>query len=316
MNILIAGGAGFIGSNSAHYFRDAGHNIIILDNLLSGFEENISDIIDDKGVKFYKGDIRDKGPLTKIFSENKIDLCINFAALVSVAESTENPALTEEINTKGMINLLQFCGKNRIKTFVHASSAAVYGDSQELPKRENMLPEPKSPYAISKLAGEYYNNFFASIYGFNAVNCRFFNVFGPKQNPESQYAAAVPIFIKKALLNKNLTIFGDGKQVRDFIYVYDLISAIEYLINNADKIGNKNTFNIGYGNYISINELSRLIIKLSGSQSEIEYSEHRAGDIKLSYASVKKLKDFGWKEKTGFNEGLARAIEWYKENID
>ena len=151
MNILITGGAGFIGSNAAQYFTQRGHKVIIMDNLLSGIYENIADLVKSKKVKYYESDIRDPEALEMIFSENSIDSCINFAALVSVAESTENPALTEDINVKGTVTLLEICGKNNIKVFVHASSAAVYGESDELPKRENMAAEHISPYTISVL---------------------------------------------------------------------------------------------------------------------------------------------------------------------
>jgi UDP-glucose 4-epimerase len=315
MNILITGGAGFIGSNTALHFSERGHGVIVMDNLLSGSYSNISDLVDQEKVKYYENDIRDSDALHVIFSENVIDVCIHFAALVSVAESTENPKLTEDINVRGMLNLLEFCGKNKIEIFTHASSAAIYGDSEELPKVEHMAPLPKSPYAISKLSGEYYNNFYASIYGFKAINCRFFNVFGPKQNPESQYAAAIPIFIKQALLNEDITIFGDGEQVRDFIFVSDLISAINFLIDNSTKSQDNNTFNIGYGTFISIHELAQLIIDLTGSESKIVYSEKRPGDVKYSYASVERLTGLGWGAQVGFERGLAITADWFRDNL-
>lgn len=315
MNILITGGAGFIGSNAAHYFSSKNHNVIVLDNLLSGNYDNISDLVNGNKIKYYEADIRDRDALKRIFSENKIDTCINYAALVSVAESTEKPSLTEDINVNGIINLIEFCGKNKIKTFVHASSAAVYGDSEVLPKVENMLPEPKSPYAITKLAGEYYNRYFASIYGFYAINCRFFNVFGPMQNPESQYAAAIPIFLKKAIQNKEITIYGDGEQVRDFIYVEDLISAIEFLITNSSDFESGSIFNLGYGEFISITDLVKQIVEMTGSKSKIVYSDPRQGDIKLSFASVDKLLDLGWNKNVGFQKGLEKSKEWYKKSL-
>ncbi len=176
MNICITGGAGFIGSNAVTHFMTKGHTVTVIDNLLSGFKHNIEPFLDDSKFTFYEADIRDSKTIEKIFKKHKFDICINFAALISVAESTENPLLTEDINVSGMINLLEACSTIQIKTFVHASSAAVYGDSQELPKREQMTLFPKSPYAITKLAGEYYNSFFASGNNFTAINCRFFNV--------------------------------------------------------------------------------------------------------------------------------------------
>lgn len=315
MNIMITGGAGFIGSNAAHYFVGKGHRVTVLDNLLSGYYENISGLADEGKINYYQDDIRNTGVIKKIVNEHGIDTCINYAALISVAESTEKPELTEDINVKGIINLLEVCGENRIKTFVHASSAAVYGDSEILPKEENMLPEPKSPYAVSKLAGEYYNRYFAEIHGFKAINCRFFNVFGPRQDPGSQYAAAIPIFIKRALLEKDITVFGDGEQVRDFIYVEDLVSAIAYLIENSTRFPSGSVFNLGYGEYISINELVKKIITATGSGSKTVYDDPRPGDIKLSYASVEKLMQLGWKKTTGFVKGLDKTIEWFRSAL-
>ncbi len=314
MNILISGGAGFIGSNSADFLIKKGNRVIIADNLLSGFYKNISGLADKERCVFYEADIRDGAAMEKIFIDHKIDACINFAALISVAESTEKPKLTEDINVNGMINLIEICGKHRIKYFVHASSAAVYGDSQELPKREEMVPEPKSPYAITKITGEYYNRYFSQVYGYNAVNCRFFNVFGPRQNPESQYSAAIPIFIKRALQNRDITIYGDGGQTRDFIFVGDLISAIYYLMENSEKNRENPTFNLGYGKFITINDLVKMIIRLTGSSSKIIYENSRPGDIKYSYASVEKLMNTGWVENSGFDKGLMDTIEWYKSS--
>jgi UDP-glucose 4-epimerase len=315
MNILITGGAGFIGSNAAHYFAGKGHRVTVLDNLLSGYYENISDLADNEKISYYEEDIRNTGILKKIVTEHEIDTCINYAALISVAESTEKPELTEEINVMGIINLLKVCGEKGIKTFVHASSAAVYGDSEVLPKTEEMLPEPKSPYAVSKLAGEYYNRYFAGIHGFTAINCRFFNVFGPRQDPGSQYAAAIPIFIRRALRENDITIFGDGEQVRDFIFVEDLVSAIDYLIENSGRFDSGSVFNLRYGEHISINELVKKIIAATGSGSKVVYDDPRPGDIKLSYASVEKLVRLGWKKTAGFEKGLEKTMDWFKSRV-
>lgn len=313
MNILITGGAGFIGSNAVEYFLGKNHNIIVIDNLLSGHYKNISKLVDEKKITYYEADIRDKETVEKIVLQHGIDICINFAALISVAESTEKPLLTEDINVNGLINVLEACGKNKIKTFVHASSAAVYGDSQELPKRETMAPEPKSPYAVTKLAGEYYNTFFADKYGFKAINCRFFNVFGPRQDPKSQYAAAIPIFLERAIANKDITIYGDGEQTRDFIYVKDLISAIDHLIQNTpeEKV---NAFNLGYGEFITINEIVKKIITMTGSKSKLLYTDPRPGDIKYSYASIDNLAGTKWQKQTGFDRGLEDTKDYF-ENL-
>jgi UDP-glucose 4-epimerase len=319
MNILITGGAGFIGSNAVEYFIKKGYRVTVLDNLLSGRYENIKQFVDDGKIDYINNDIRDETTVKRIFSNGRIDICVNFAALVSVAESTENPQLTEDINVKGLINLLRYGGENRLKVFVHASSAAVYGDSQELPKIETMIPQPKSPYAISKITGEYYNRYFSTLYSFKAINCRFFNVFGQKQSPDSQYAAAVPIFIKRAVKNSEIIIYGDGEQTRDFIYVNDLISAIDFLIDNslAGREFEFPAFNLGYGSFITINNLAKKIVDITKSKSAIRYESPRPGDIKLSYASTEKIMNLGWGRANliGFDAGLKKTIGWYEKNI-
>lgn len=310
MNILITGGAGFIGSNTAEYLVDRGHTITIVDNLSSGFTKNIAHLLSNKSVRFFNVDIRDKEQIKEILSSSSFDICINYAALISVAESFYNPLLTEEINTIALINLYDLCGQKGIKKIIHISSAAIYGDSPELPKKEDMLPVPKSPYAVTKLSGEYYNSFFASRYGYIPVNFRFFNVFGRRQNPESQYAAAVPIFIRKALSGDNITIYGDGCQTRDFIYVDDLVSAIDSVAIRGNNFSG--TFNVGYGKYISIKEIAEFIIKKSGSFSKILFADERPGDIKHSYSSIDNLKRTGWSPEIGFEEGIIRTIDYFR----
>ncbi len=318
MNILITGGAGFIGSNASDHFAEKGWNVIILDNLLTGRGENICHLTENGKALFIEGDIRDDDLVGKIFREYRIDVCLNCAALVSVAESVSNPGLTESINTGGIINLLRQGGNAGIRVFVHASSAAVYGENPELPKREEMRPEPKSPYAVSKISGEYYNSYFASVFGFTPINCRFFNVFGSRQNPNSQYGAAIPTFIKCALTNEEITIFGDGKQTRDFIYVNDLVRAIDFLVDRAIHTPAIDfpVFNLGYGNFITINDLAGKIITLTNSNSKVRHEQPRPGDIKHSYSSTDKLWSLGWGSSAiGFEKGLAETIEWYRSTI-
>jgi len=309
MKILIAGGAGFIGSNSVDYFLKKGHTVVVVDNLYSGNYDNIKSHVDNGSIEYFKESVCDIDKLKDIFLKHDFDLCVNFAALVSVVESAENVELTEEINTKGLINLLKLSGENGVKAFVHASSAAIYGDNPVLPKIETMRPEPKSPYGISKLTGEYYNSYYASIYGFSGINFRFFNVFGPRQNPNSAYAAAVPIFIRRALNNQTITIYGDGTQTRDFVFVEDLISAIDCVVSSG-KVND--IINVGYGESISINDLVKMIIELTGSKSIIEYKPARGMEVLHSYSSVDKLKSYGWSPGSGFINGINRTIEWMK----
>ena len=308
--ILITGGAGFIGSSACQYYVDKQFTVIACDNLSTGFLENIDSLIQADKIKFYQLDICNKNDLENVFNENRIDYCLNFAAQISVAESVLNPSLTFEININGLSNLLELCGRYKVKKVVHASSAAIYGENEVLPKNELLLPEPKSPYAISKITGEYLNLYYSSQYGFDAINCRFFNVFGEKQNPDSSYAAAMPIFIRKAVLNKDIVIYGDGNQTRDFIYVFDLISAIDHLLDQ--QYLKHHTYNIGYGNFISIIKLAEKIIKHTDSKSNIFYESSRPGDIKYSYASICNLINTGWTSKYGFDTGLDNTISWLK----
>ncbi|HOF00849.1 MAG TPA: NAD-dependent epimerase/dehydratase family protein [Spirochaetota bacterium] len=300
--IFITGGAGFIGSNLAELLSSLDFEVVVYDNLKSGFIENINSI---PNVKFINGDILDFETLCE--SVKGSSRVYHFAAEISVPESVEKPKHTEEVNTLGTINLLNAMLKNNVKNIVFASSAAVYGDSEECPKTLDMAPNPISPYAISKLSGEYYIKMFTKIHGFKGVVTRFFNVFGDRQNPNSKYAAAVPIFISKALKGDTITIFGDGEQTRDFIYVKDLVKYIYELSNSG--VG---YYNLGYGEKITINDLVQKIIKLTNSNSKVEYKPTRAGDVKRSFADVSKLKELNRVELYGFETGLARTIEYFK----
>ena len=300
--VFITGGAGFIGSNLAELLSSLGYEVVVYDNLKSGFLENINSI---PNVRFINGDILDFGKLCDaICGCSKV---YHFAAEISVPASVENPKYTEEVNTLGTINLLNAMMKNNIKNIVFASSAAVYGDSEVCPKTLDMAPNPISPYAISKLSGEYYIKMFTRIHGFKGVVTRFFNVFGDRQNPNSQYAAAVPIFISKALKGDAITIFGDGEQTRDFIYVKDLVRYIYELSNNGTG-----SYNLGYGERITINDLVNKITRLTNSTSKVDYKPTRAGDVKHSFADVSRLKELKNIELFGFEKGILKTIEYFK----
>lgn len=234
----------------------------------------------------------------------------HFAAEISVPASMLNPIYTEEANSIGLIKVLKSMVENKINTIVFASSAAVYGDSEECPKKTSMIPNPISPYAITKLAGEYYINMFAKQHNITGVVCRFFNVFGERQNPKSAYAAAVPIFISKALNNEQITIYGDGEQVRDFIYIKDLVSYLVRLSNHKSGL-----YNIGYGKYITINSLAESIVKLTSSESHIVRVEPRLGDVKYSYADVSLIAELKDVRLIGFEDGLKNTIEYFKSIV-
>ncbi|OHD21462.1 MAG: hypothetical protein A2086_10720 [Spirochaetes bacterium GWD1_27_9] len=302
--IFITGGAGFIGSNVAEYYSTKGIDVVVYDNLKSGFRKNIEKF---SNITFIDGDILNYN-LLKESMKNSTKV-FHFGAEISVPLSMKNPELTEQINTIGTINTLKSMVENNIKTIIFASSAAVYGDNPEVPKTVSMPPNPISPYAISKLSGEYYLNMFVREHKIKATTTRFFNVFGERQNPFSSYAAAVPIFITKALKNEQITIFGDGEQTRDFIYVKDLVSYLIWLSSY-----NSGTYNIGYGNFITINELAKSIIQYTNSKSEIVYLPPREGDIKHSYANIGELKDIKI-DLIGFKKGLANTIDYFIENV-
>lgn len=299
--VFVTGGAGFIGSNLVEYYCKNDYEVVVYDNLSTGFKNNLENL---KNVILVNGDILDYGLLKKSMAGS--DKVFHFAAEISVAGSMLNPIYTEEINSIGTINVLKSMVENGVKTIVFASSAAVYGESEECPKKVSMLPAPISPYAITKLAGEYYINMFMRQNSIKGIICRFFNVFGERQNPKSSYAAAIPIFITKALRDEKITIYGDGEQVRDFIYVKDLVKYLALLSDLASG-----TYNIGYGKFITINKLAEAIINYIGSKSTVFYDKPRLGDVKFSYADVDTIKDLNV-DLIGFDRGLRNTVDYFR----
>ena len=257
---VITGGAGFIGSHIAEYLSAEGHQIIVLDSLRTGFKKNL----DDLNVQFEKGDIRDKNLVEELVQgANGI---FHLAALVSVPESLLNIKECIDINTLGTINILEAAKKNHGCKVVLSSSAANYGDNPILPKIETMTPEPMTPYAVTKLDGEFYLKMYQDQWGLPTASLRYFNVFGPRQNPKSAYAAAVPIFINNALQNKPITIYGDGLQTRDFIYVEDVVKANILASQTGSEM-----YNVALGYSTSILELAERIIEITNSKSKIQF---------------------------------------------
>jgi UDP-glucose 4-epimerase len=219
------------------------------------------------------------------------------------------PVECDEINTKGTLILLEEASKAGVKKLVLSSSAAIYGDNPVVPKVETMFPEPKSPYAITKLDGEYYCKMFTAEKRLQTASLRYFNVFGPRQDPKSQYAAAVPIFIHRALKNEPITIYGDGEQTRDFIYVKDIAAANAFFATQPAANG---VFNVAYGKRMTINDLCRTICQLTGSRSEIKYTAERAGDVKHSMAAIEQLQSAGFSPKGNLTDGLAATVEFLR----
>jgi UDP-glucose 4-epimerase len=303
--VLITGGAGFIGSNLAEELVRKGSDVVILDDLSTGKEENIKEFKDS--VRFVKGSITDLELLKELFRD--VDCVFHQAAIPSVQRSVEDPLATNEVNVKGTLNVLVAARDSEVEKVVYASSSSVYGDTPELPKREEMKPNPKSPYAVSKLTGEEYCAVFSEVYGLKTVSLRYFNVYGPRQDPYSEYAAVIPRFITRGLKNKPPIIYGDGNQTRDFTFVKDAVKAnILAMGNNAEGI-----FNIASGKRISINELANEIMEIVGIRLKPIYDKPREGDIKDSLGDISRAKDkIGYEPKYNLEEGLKETIEYFK----
>ncbi|MEI6890607.1 MAG: SDR family oxidoreductase [Pontiella sp.] len=301
MRVLVTGGAGFIGSHIVEHFQGKA-DVRVLDNLRSGYRENLEGLEHD----FIDASITDRDAVRE--AVQGIDYIFHMAAMISVPESMQNPMECVEINTKGTLVVLEEAAKAGVQKMCFSSSAANYGDNPVMPKVETMLPEPKSPYAITKLDGEYYCDMFSREGRLKTGVMRYFNVFGPRQDPGSAYAAAVPIFIAKAAKGETITIFGDGEQTRDFIYVKDIVAANVFLAMNDTPPG---FFNVAYGGRLTINDLAKKIIKLTRSSSKIEYAPERSGDVKHSMASVDKISKVGFEPTSSFEAGLKNTIEYF-----
>ncbi len=305
MKILVTGGAGFIGSHVVERYQGRAE-IVVLDNLRSGYRANL----DGLECEFIEGSITDREAVRE--AVQGCDLVFHLAAMISVPESMFKPAECVEINVNGLLTVLEEASETGAKKLVLASSAAIYGDNPTVPKTEDMLPEPKSPYAITKLDGEYYLEMFRNEGRLRTTSLRFFNVFGPRQDPKSAYAAAVPIFMHKAFANEPLTIFGDGGQTRDFIHVKDIVAALSFAAETPDLHG---TFNVGYGGSITVNDLAEMIVRLSGSSSEIQHLDERPGDVRHSRASVDKLLAAGFRHESSLEKGIAETLESFRGKV-
>jgi UDP-glucose 4-epimerase len=301
MKILITGGAGFIGSHLAARFAES-HEVWVFDDLSSGKLENL----EGARVHFIHGSILDPKTLRDL-PEN-IDWVFHLAAMTSVADSMNDPLRCIAINTSGTVQMLEWAKHHSIKKFVFASSASVYGDSLDLPKKEGMRPDPKSPYAVSKLDGEYFCRIFTHAFSLPTVCLRFFNVFGPRQNALSAYAAAMPVFFEKAIRNQEIKIHGDGSQTRDFIYIDDIVSALAFVAESPEA---KGVFNLGYGDSISINDLVQKIKELTFSSSSLRYTPERSGDVRHSVAAVDEIMKLGFKFSGNLEQGLAKLASSY-----
>ncbi len=309
--VLVTGGAGFIGSHLVDALVAGGCDVVVLDDLSSGSLSNLEHVKDK--ITFYKGTIQDQKILMKA-SEN-CEVIFHQAAMVSVTKTVNNPVDSTFINDLGTLFVLESARQNKVKRVVLASSSAVYGDDPLLPKHENMPLKPMSPYAVQKLTGELYARIYNDLYGLETVCLRYFNVYGPRQDPSSPYSGVISIFMTRAVSKKPPVICGDGKQYRDFIFVKDVVKANLLAATEDDAAGR--IFNIGTGEHVSINNLWDMISLFSGLNIEPEYTPSRPGDIIESVASIEQAKSaLGFEPDYLFEKGLEIAFKWYKDQLN
>lgn len=305
---LVTGGAGFIGSNIVEELLTRGSSVRVLDNFLTGKRENIASFLDK--IDLIEGDIRD----IKICHDavKGVDYVLHQAALPSVPLSLKDPVATTDININGTLNILIASRDAKVKKLVFASSSSVYGDDPNLPKKEGKEGKPLSPYAASKLACEKYCEVFSSVFRLPTISLRYFNVFGPRQNPKSQYAAVIPQFISSMLKEQQPTIYGDGEQTRDFSYVSNIVEA-NIMASNM-KGYNGEVFNLACGEKTSVNELVKKMNSILNKDITPIYAPPRTGDIRHSYADISKaMQSLDYYPLVNFEEGLRGTIEWYKK---
>jgi nucleoside-diphosphate-sugar epimerase len=305
-NYLVTGGAGFIGSHIVEELLKRREKVRVLDNFSTGKRENITPFL--KEIELIEGDIRESKIVKKAMKG--VDYVLHQAALPSVFRSIKDPITTNEVNVLGTLNILMAAKEARVKKVVYASSSSVYGDTPTLPKREDMKSFPLSPYALSKLAGEEYSRLFFSLYGLETIILRYFNIFGPRQDPASQYAAVIPKFISSLLNGERPTIYGDGEQSRDFTYVSNVVRA--NLLATTLKI-KEGIFNIACGKRITVNELVKGLNGIMNMNIEPLYTDPRPGDVRHSQADISKAKEaLGYRIEINFEEGLKKTVEWFR----
>jgi UDP-N-acetylglucosamine 4-epimerase len=321
MKILITGGAGFIGSNLCEYFIAKNHSVVCLDNLSTGFYDNIVHLIEHPNFTFIQGDIRDLEECKRAVAG--CDYVLHEAALGSVPRSINDPITTNDVNIGGFLNMLVASRDEKVKRFVFAASSSTYGDSKNLPKVEDVIGKPLSPYAITKYVNELYAEIFAKTYNLEYIGLRYFNVFGKRQTPNGAYAAVIPKFISQLIEGESPVINGDGSFSRDFTYIKNVIHMNEQAILTENKDAINQVYNTAFGETTTLNELIEILKKeLSSFNSKIKevkvvYGSERAGDIPHSLASVDKAKQLlVYKPEYSIKDGLKESIEWYWEFLN
>ena len=318
--ILITGGAGFIGSNLCEYFLSKGYKVVCLDNFATGHRHNLKDFINNPNFSLIEGDIRKATDCA--IAVKGVDYVLHQAALGSVPRSINDPVTTNDVNVSGFLNMLVAARDEKVKRFVYAASSSTYGDSEALPKVEDVIGKPLSPYAITKYVNELYAEIFSKTYGLETIGLRYFNVFGRKQDPNGAYAAVIPKFVMQFMQHESPKINGDGNYSRDFTYIDNVIQMNELAMLTQNSEAINTVYNTAYGDR---NTLNNLVDYLKESLAEydpkignvaVEYGPNRAGDIPHSLASIDKAKTLlGYNPKYSMQEGLKAAVEWYWENL-
>jgi UDP-N-acetylglucosamine 4-epimerase len=320
MKILVTGGAGFIGSNLCEYFLNKGYNVTCLDNFATGHRYNIEHLLVNEKFKLIEGDIRNLDDC--ITATQGVDYVLHQAALGSVPRSIKDPVTSNDVNVSGFLNMLVASRDNGVKRFVFAASSSTYGDSEALPKVEDKIGKPLSPYAITKYVNELYAEIFSKTYGLETIGLRYFNVFGRKQDPNGAYAAVIPKFVMQFMKHESPVINGDGNFSRDFTYIDNVIQMNELAITTENKNAINTVYNTAFGDRTTLNDMVNLLKEYLSefdsaiSNVEVVYGPNRAGDIPHSLASIDKAKELlNYNPKYSFKEGLKEAVKWYWENL-
>lgn len=306
---LVTGGAGFIGSNIVDELVKRGHAVKVVDNFFTGKKENLAHL-EDK-IELIEGDIRDLDLMKK--ASKGVDYILHQAAFRSVAKSVENPTLTNDVNVRGTLNVLIAAREAKVKKVVNASSSSVYGETEKFPEKEEHAPAPISPYAVSKLSAEYYCRAFNATFGLETTSLRYFNVFGPRQNPESKYSTVVPAFIFRIIKDASPQIDSDGKQSRDFTFVTNVVDANLMAATSPNSSGE--VFNVACGQSYEVLDIVRAVNELLGKDIKPVFGPKRPGDVRRTLADISKIeKLLGYKPKVDFKTGIKKTLEWFQQN--
>ncbi len=310
MTYLVTGGAGFIGSHLVEHLVRDGQRVRVIDDFSTGKRENLAAFAES--MELIEGTVADSGDCARACAD--VEVVLHQAAIPSVPRSVEDPVASHRANAEGTFNLLVAARDSGVRRFVYAASSSAYGETPQLPKDESIPPDPLSPYGVQKLNGEQYCTVFSRCYGLDTISLRYFNVFGPRQDPKSQYAAAIPAFITAMLRGEAPRVYGDGEQTRDFTYIENVIHA-NMLAARAERTAGA-VVNIACGERISVNEVIARINEILGTSVSANHADERAGDIKHSWASIDRAAALiGFRPTVSFSDGLRRTIDWYRESV-